>query len=98
VATVQTVLQEFEALTPAEQATATRAIAASRPLADPPPGYVGPLWIMVVSAFIVVLLGGGYMLYELVRDDISTEVIAPLVTGALGILAGLLAPSPVANK
>jgi hypothetical protein len=52
---------------------------------------------MVVGAFILLLIGGTVLLYLLVRDGTSTEVIAPLVTGALGVLAGLLAPSPVSG-
>jgi hypothetical protein len=54
--------------------------------------------LIVVSAFVVLLVGGAYLLFVLVQDGDSTEVIAPIVTGALGVLAGLLAPSPVAGK
>jgi hypothetical protein len=67
----------------------------SRSLPEPPQPYVSVLWLMVVGAFIVLLVGGTVLLYLLVRDGTNTEVIAPLVTGALGVLAGLLAPSPV---
>jgi hypothetical protein len=97
-ATVDELLRMFQDLPPLEQAKAAGAIQAiqmSRPLPEPPPYYVGILWLMVVGAFIILLLGGTGLLYLLVRDGITTEVIAPLVTGALGVLAGLLAPSPV---
>jgi hypothetical protein len=93
--TTEEILQAFQQLPPLEQAKAAEVIRATRPLPEPPAGYVGVLWLMVVGAFIVLLLGGAFILYLLVRDGTSTEVIAPLVTGALGVLAGLLAPSPV---
>jgi hypothetical protein len=95
--TATELLQSYEELPESEKKVAAAAIS-SRPLPRPPARYVGLLWVMVVGAFIAVLLGGGYLLYELVRDDTSTDVIAPLVTGAFGVLAGLLAPSPVANN
>ena len=94
-ATADDVLKIYQELPATEQAKAAGAIQMSRPLPDPPPGYVGVLWLMVVGAFIVLLLGGTVLLYLLVQDQVTTEVIAPLVTGALGVLAGLLAPSPV---
>ena len=89
------VIQAYADLPDDEQLKVNRAI---RALPDPPAGYIGPIWIIIVLGFVVLLLGGGYLLYELVRDGMSTEVIAPLVTGALGVLAGLLAPSPVAGR
>ncbi len=66
-------------------------------LPKPPPRYVGPLWVIVVATFCVVLVGGDYLMYQLVQDNKSTEVIGPVVTGALGVLAGLLAPSQSRN-
>lgn len=88
------VIARFDALPPDERAKAAREIRV-RSLPDPPAPWVGPLWLSVVGAFVVLLLGGAFLLYLLVQEDKSTEVIGPLVTGALGVLAGLLAPSPV---
>jgi uncharacterized membrane protein (DUF4010 family) len=88
------VVGQYRQLTQTEQ---VKAAAAIRELPAPPPRYVGPLWIMVVSAFIVLMLGGAFLLYLQVKDKSSTTVIAALVTGALGVLAGLLAPSPVSD-
>lgn len=93
--TADDLLKMYQELPATEQAKAAGVIQRSRPIPDPPPGYVGVLWLMVVGTFIVLLLGGTVLLYLLVRDQMTTEVIAPLVTGALGVLAGLLAPSPV---
>lgn len=53
------------------------------------------LWLIVVTTFSLLLLGGTLMLFFLIRAEDSTEVIGPIVTAALGVLAGLLAPSPV---
>jgi hypothetical protein len=91
------VVQAFEDLPDSEKDTAAAVIAASRPLPDPPASAVGPLWLMTVGAFVVLMVGGALLLYLLVQDDKSTEVIGPLVTGALGVLAGLLAPSPISQ-
>jgi len=92
------VLTDFDTLPDDEKKKAAAAIAASRALPDPPARYVGPLWLMTVGAFVVLLVGGAFLLFLLVQDDKSTEVIGPLVTGALGVLAGLLAPSPVSGQ
>jgi hypothetical protein len=86
----------FDALPLDERAKAAKEIRV-RSLPEPPAPWIGPLWLMVVGAFVVLLLGGGFLLFLLVQDDKSTEVIGPLVTGALGVLAGLLAPSPVSS-
>jgi hypothetical protein len=94
-ATAGEVIQEFANLPVNEQEKVSRAVAALPPV---PPKYVGPLWLIVVSAFVVLLLGGAYVLFLLIEAGNPTEVFVPLVTGALGVLAGLLAPSPVANK
>jgi hypothetical protein len=92
------VIQNFNALPEEEKTQAAGAIAASRPLPNPPPRYVGVIWLMVVGAFIVLLLGGAFLMYRMVQDKESTAVVGPLVTGALGVLAGLLAPSPVGGS
>ena len=92
---VADVLQAYADLPDAEKETVNRAIGA---LPTPPAKYVGPLWLIVVLGFVVLLLVGTWMLYDLIQSDDSTDVIVPIVTAALGVLAGLLAPSPVANK
>ncbi len=94
------VFTAFEALPDEEKKKAAAAIAASRALPDPPDKYVGPLWLMVVGAFVVLLVGGALLLFLLVQDDKSTEVIGPLVTGALGCWPVCLprVPSPAQNS
>jgi hypothetical protein len=91
------VVQNFDRLPEAEQQKVAAEIRA-RSLPDPPTSYVGPLWLIVVSAFAIVMVGGGFLLYLLSNGDKSTEVVGPIVTGALGVLAGLLAPSPVSTN
>jgi hypothetical protein len=97
-ATAEEVVQQYWQLPAPERAKAALEIQASQQLPPPPQPYVGILWLMVVGTFVVLLIGGTFLLYLLVRDNVNTEVIAPLVTGALGVLAGLLAPSPVRDS
>jgi hypothetical protein len=92
------VLETFKQLPEDEKEVAAAAIAASRPLPPPPEKVVGPLWLIAVSAFAIVLVGGTLGLFLLIADDKETEVIVPLVTAALGVLAGLLAPSPATGS
>jgi hypothetical protein len=89
------VIEAFQQLPAAEQAKASVAIRSVRALPDAPPQVVGILWLLVVGGFVVLMLGGALLVYLLIQDDKSTEVMAPLVTAAVGVLAGLLAPSPV---
>lgn len=93
-ATASEVVDQYKALPEDEKATAAAQIAA---LPRPPKGVVGVLWVMVVGAFVVTLLVGIWLLYSLIQEDKSTEVIVPIVTAAVGVLAGLLAPSPVSS-
>jgi len=90
-------VENFDRLPVTEQQKAAAEIRA-RSLPDPPPSYVGPLWLIVVSAFAIVMVGGGFLLYLLSNGNKSTDVVGPIVTGALGVLAGLLAPSPVSTN
>jgi hypothetical protein len=94
VATFDDVMSQYHTLSTDDQKKVNDAI---RGLPTPPPSYVGPLWMIVICAFVILLLGGTVLLYLQVKDKSSTTVIAALVTGALGVLAGLLAPSPVAG-
>jgi hypothetical protein len=96
-ATAEDVVSSWEALPDDEKLKANAAIAV-RPLPQAPTGVVGTLWIMVVGTLCIVLIAGGVGLYFLSRDNISTEVLLPIVTSALTALVGLLAPSPVASQ
>jgi hypothetical protein len=91
------VIKAFKELSEEEKKEAGAALAAGGQLPPPPKEFVGWLWLLAVGAFSVLMVGGAFLLYLLSTDDKSTEVIAPLVTGALGVLAGLLAPSPAAG-
>ena len=63
----------------------------------PPAAWIGPIWVIVVLAFAGVLLGGGFLVYLLVQDGKATDALLPIVTAAVGVLAGILAPSPVSQ-
>lgn len=97
-ATSTEVLAAYKELPEEDQKEAAAAISASRPLPDPPAAVVGPLWLIAVSAFALVFVGGTLGLFILIANDDETEVVVPLVTAALGVLAGLLAPSPGGRK
>jgi hypothetical protein len=56
------------------------------------------LWLIVVSAFVIVLVGGGWLLYDMSKNEQDTSVILPIITTVLGALVGLMAPSPVQGK
>ena len=65
----------------------------------PPTGTWGNIiWLILISSFCLILVGGGYLLYVMSRDHIDTAVVAPVITTVLGALVGLLAPSPVQQR
>jgi predicted permease len=67
-------------------------------IGPPPQSLVGPIWLIIVVAFVILLVGGfgGVAFMTYIGKD--PKDILPVVTAALGVLAGLLAPSPVAGK
>ena len=89
-ATREEVLGAFSTLSQEEQQQVARVIS----MPPPPAPFVGWLWLMIVGAFVVLLVGGAFLVYLLIQSGKATDVIAPFVTGALGVLAGLIAPSP----
>lgn len=93
--TAAKVVDAFQGLSEAEQRLAAQTISA---LPTPEGPVVAKLWLIVVGSFAVVLVGGLLLVFLLVQDGKSTEVVAPLVTAALGVLAGLLAPSPMTGS
>ena len=56
------------------------------------------LWLIVVGAFTTLMLGGTLLVFVLILEGHDTSVILPFVSAALGVLAGLLAPSPVTGS
>ncbi|HEX9968691.1 MAG TPA: hypothetical protein VGB03_01025 [Acidimicrobiales bacterium] len=65
----------------------------------PPPGGGGltAVWLILLAILGVVVIGGGWLVYERLVDDGDPSVIVGLVSAALGALIGLLAPSPITN-
>jgi flagellar basal body-associated protein FliL len=55
------------------------------------------IWLIVVAALAMLLLGGTLLVFWLTKNGKDSEAILPLVAGALGALAGLLAPSPTST-
>jgi hypothetical protein len=73
-------------------------VAAGAGLARPTGVWNSVLWLLIVTSFCVVLVGGAYIVYVMSRDDVDTSVFVPVVTTVLGALVGLLAPSPVQTR
>lgn len=67
-------------------------------LGPAPPQFAGLLWLIVVSAFVVFTLGSALAIYLLLASGKDPKDFIPLVTAVLGVLAGLLAPSPVVKQ
>jgi hypothetical protein len=63
----------------------------------PPPSQseVNNLWLLVVWTFAILLVGGAAAVVLMTLLGKDPKDLLPLVTAALGVLAGLLAPSPV---
>jgi hypothetical protein len=60
----------------------------------PSRNFLGIVWIILMITLAVVVLGGGWLVYQLVNDGKDSEVLVGFVSAALGALIGLLAPSP----
>ena len=59
------------------------------------------LWLIVVGAFAIVLVGSFLALASgliFFRDNIAPELVLTMFTSVVGFLAGLFTPSPVANR
>jgi hypothetical protein len=86
----------FDALPVDQQKeVAAYAVQALKPATQP---TTDTLWLIVVSAFTALMLGGVLLVFVLILEGHDTSVILPFVSAALGVLAGLLAPSPVTNS
>jgi hypothetical protein len=64
-------------------------------LGPPPPQYVGTLWFVIVGAFAIAFVGGLAAIVGMGVHGTDPKNVVPIVTASLGVLAGLLAPSPV---
>lgn len=89
------VLSTFRELDAADKKEVAAAVRALEP---PPASMLGWLWLIIVGSLAIALLGGVLLVYFLIQDDKSTDVVAAITTGALGALIGLIAPSPVQSN
>jgi len=64
-------------------------------LPQPTQPAVDKLWLLVVWTFAILLIGGASAVVLMTILGKDPKDLLPLVTAALGVLAGLLAPSPV---
>ena len=97
-ADTQQVVREYLDLSAEEKRVAKEALERSGAIPPPSDTWSNILWLMIVTAFVVVLVGGSFLLYDMSKNEQDTSVILPIITTVLGALVGLMAPSPVQGK
>ena len=70
----------------------------SRALSLPTQEMTDWIWLIVVSAFAVVLVGAFFALAKVIGTDVDIDKMLTVFATVSAFLAGLLAPSPVGNK
>lgn len=89
---VTTAVQVYENLSETERAEFRANVGVRLP--PPTGGGLNVVWIMVIAILGLVAIGGGLLVYLLIRDDKDAEAIVAFASAALGALVGLIAPSP----
>jgi hypothetical protein len=92
-AAAQNMLNSFDALPENEKKEVATQIVV-RAIGDPSRRATDNIWYIVVLTFAILVIGGLIAVFVLLLDGKSTDVITPLVTLGVGVLGGLLAPSP----
>ncbi len=64
----------------------------------PPPDTTAKIWLVVVLAFVIVFVGSFFTLAFFLYNGKATDNLFTAFTTVSAFLAGLLAPSPVANR
>jgi len=67
-------------------------------IGSPPIQLVGALWLIIVCGLVAFVLGGALAMYVLLASGKDPKEVVPLITAVIGVLAGLLVPSPVAKS
>jgi hypothetical protein len=92
-------LNQFEQLDDDQKRAAAAAIQQQvRGLPDPSGTWVNILWVVIVAGIIALALLSAMFLYFLLDHSKSAAAMASVVSAAIGVLAGLLAPSPVSSR
>jgi hypothetical protein len=91
-AAADAVKDSFNALSVPEKRDVAEHAVQSLPSASGP--IVNVLWLIIVSSFALLLVGGATAVVYMTVNAKDPKDLLPLVTAALGVLAGLLAPSP----
>jgi hypothetical protein len=70
-------------------------------LEPPAPGVSNIIWLLVITAFVLILLAtSGSLIYGVIvlqRNADAVQVIVTIFTAAVGFLGGLLTPNPTRN-
>jgi len=74
-------------------------VARAAQLRDPGQDATDKIWLIVVSAFVIVFIGAfATLAYHYADPKINLDKLITVFTTVSAFLAGLLAPSPVKNK
>jgi hypothetical protein len=91
-------IEALSHLSPQEGAEAVR----QSGLAPPGQGTSNIVWMMIVAAFCLVLIGGGYTLMRIAlghaAEGFNPELMVAVITLSAGFLTGLLTPSPIGGR
>lgn len=91
-ATAQEVIAQYQTLPEAEKNQVHAA------LPWPTGGGLNLAWAILLSGLVLLALGALWAAFGLANDDKSADAAWAVVTAIVGLLGGLFAPSPVANK
>ena len=72
--------------------------AVSRALADPSPSMTDRLWLVIVGVFAAIAVGMAIAITAAVFWAVQYDVLVTVFTTVTAFLAGLAAPSPIANR
>jgi hypothetical protein len=88
----------LQGLTPTQKQVAVEQAGGLEP---PAPSVSNIIWLLVISAFVLVLLAtSGSLIYGVIvlqRNADAVQVIVTIFTAAIGFLGGLFSPSPTGN-
>ena len=88
----QLLIETAASLTPEEKQEVSRA------LSLPTQGITDWLWLIIVLAFAIVLVGAFLALARVIGVDVDIDKMLTVFTTVSAFLAGLLVPSPLGSK
>ena len=93
-ATLAQVQSDFQALDTDDQ----REFLLMQRLPNPTQRAADNVWMLVLVILGIVVVGGGFLVFQLIVDDKDASVVVGFVSAALGAIIGLIAPSPLSGS